>query len=98
LRIGDAFGGAKDFEKLVALPADAPEKARFLENEGPGNQRRKKKKAENEARDPACLRENIEDVTDDDIAKQRNDVSSSEKINFRSQNHRSIRGKWGQKN
>jgi hypothetical protein len=38
LRIGDAFGGTKDFEELVALAADASEKARFLENEGPGNQ------------------------------------------------------------
>jgi hypothetical protein len=43
------------------------------------------------------LRENIEDVADDDIGKQKNDVSSSQKINFRSPNHRSIRGKWGQK-
>jgi hypothetical protein len=98
LRIGDAFGGTKDLEELVALATDASEKARFLENEGPGNQRCKKKKAENEASDPAGLRENIEDVADDDIGKQRDDVSSSKKTNFRSQNHRSIRGKWGQKN
>ena len=97
MRIGDPLGGAKDFEELVALAADASEEAGFLENEGPRDEGRKKKKAENAASDPAGLRENIEDVADDDIGKQRNDVSSSQKINLRSQNHRSIRGKWGQK-
>jgi len=96
--VGDAFGGAENFEELVALAADASEESRLLEDEGPGNQGRKKKKAENAASDPAGLRENIEDVADDDIGKQKNDVSSSQKTNLRSQNHRSIRGKWGQKN
>ena len=35
LRIGDPLGGAKDFEELVALAADASEEAGFLEDEGP---------------------------------------------------------------
>ena len=98
LRIGDAFGSAKDFEELIALAADTSEESRFLENEGPRDQGGKKKKAENAACNPAGLRENIKDVADDDVGKQRNDVSSSQKINFRLQNHRSIRGKRGQKN
>jgi hypothetical protein len=68
-----------------------------LEDQRPGNQRRKKKKNKNTASDPAGLRENIEDIADDDIGKQKNDVSSSQKINFRARNHRSIRGKCGQK-
>ena len=78
LRIGDALGGAKDFEELVALAADASEEAGFLEDEGPRDEGRKKKKEENAASDPAGLRENIEDVADDDIGKQRNDVSASQ--------------------
>lgn len=35
LRVGDAFGGAEDFEELVALATDAPEEPDFLEDEGP---------------------------------------------------------------
>jgi hypothetical protein len=69
-----------------------------LKDEGPGDQRGEKKKAKNAACDPAGLRENIEDVADEDVGKQRNNVSSSGKINFRSQIHRSIRVEWGQKN
>ena len=38
LRIGDALGGAEDFEELIALAADAAEHAGLLENERPGNQ------------------------------------------------------------
>jgi len=38
LWVGDAFGGAKDFEELVALAGDAPEEAEFLEDERPGDE------------------------------------------------------------
>lgn len=38
LRIGNAFGGAEDFQELVAFAADAPEDAEFLENERPGDE------------------------------------------------------------
>jgi len=98
LRIGDALGGAKDFEELVALATDASEETRFLKDEGPGDERGEKKKAKNPACDPAGLRENIKDVADEDVGKQRNNVSSSGKINFGSQIHRSIWVEWGQKN
>lgn len=38
LGIGNAFGGAKDFEELIALAANAAEEAEFLENHRPGDQ------------------------------------------------------------
>jgi len=38
LRVGNAFGGAEDFQELVAFAADASEDAEFLENERPGDE------------------------------------------------------------
>jgi hypothetical protein len=35
LGIGDAFGGAEDFEELIALAADAAEEAGFLQDQRP---------------------------------------------------------------
>jgi len=39
LRICDAFGGAEDFQELIALVADTGEETSLLENERPGDQR-----------------------------------------------------------
>ena len=39
LRIGDALGGAEDFQELIAFAADAAEEAGLLENERPGDER-----------------------------------------------------------
>ena len=39
LRIGDAFGGAEDFQELIALTADAAKHAGLLEDESPGDER-----------------------------------------------------------
>ena len=39
LRIGDALGGAEDFQELITLAANAAEKAGLLEDERPGNER-----------------------------------------------------------
>ena len=64
LRIGDALGGAKDFEELVALPADAAEEAEFLENQRPGDERKEQEDGQDDARDPARLRKNVKDVAD----------------------------------
>ncbi len=82
LRISNAFGGAEKSEELVALAADATEDAELLENERPGDQRKEKKHHENGTSDPAGLRENIEDVADEDDGEQKNDVSPSGKQNF----------------
>jgi hypothetical protein len=38
LRIGDALGGAEDFEELIALAANAAEEAGFLQNQRPRNE------------------------------------------------------------
>ena len=64
LRIGDALGGAEDFEELIALAADAAEEAEFLEDERPGDQGEEEQDAENSASDPTGLRENVEDIAD----------------------------------
>ena len=66
LGIGAAFGGTEDFEELVALAANAAEEPHFLEDERPGNQGEEEQDPENAARDQACLRKNVKDVTDDD--------------------------------
>ena len=38
LRIGDALGGAEDFEELIALAANAAEEAGLLQNQRPGDE------------------------------------------------------------
>lgn len=78
LRIGDAFGGAKDFEELVALASDASEEAQLLEDERPRDEREEQKKAKNAASDPSGLLKNVEDVTDVERGQQENNVSSLE--------------------
>ena len=79
LRIGDAFGGAKDFEELIALATDTSEEAHFLEDEGPRDQGKEKKNAQNGASDPAGLRKNVKDVADEVGEEQMNDVCPSGK-------------------
>lgn len=64
LRIGDALGGAENFEELVTLPVDAAEKAEFLEDERPRNQRKEEKDHKNSASDPSGLRKNVENIAD----------------------------------
>ena len=66
LGIGDALGGAKDFEELIALAADAAEEAGLLEDEGPGDERGEEQDGEYAAGDPASLREDIKNITDED--------------------------------
>ena len=78
LRIGDAFGGAKDSEELVALASDASEKAKLLKDKRPRDEREEQKKAKNAASDPSGLLKNVEDVTDVERGQQENNVSSLE--------------------
>jgi hypothetical protein len=74
LRIGDALGGAEDFEELIALPANAAEHTGLLENQRPGNERGEKQNAEDAASDPAGLLENIEDAADENDVQQKKNV------------------------
>lgn len=98
LRVGDAFGGAEESEELVALAADTSEDAELLENERPGDQRKEEKQQEDETSDPAGLRENIEDVADEDGGEQENGVSPSGKRNFCRLKKRNTGVEHGQKN
>ena len=98
LRIGDAFGGPEDSEELVAFAADASKDAELLENERPGDQREEEKQQEDETSDPAGLRENIEDVADEDGGEQKNGVSPSRKQKFYRQKQRNTGVEHGQKN
>jgi len=66
LGIGNALGGAKDFEELIALAADATEQAEFLEDERPGDQGEEEKNAKDDTRDPASLRKNVKNITDEE--------------------------------
>jgi len=68
LRIGEALGGAEDFEELVALAIDAAEETELLKDESPGDQREEEQKDEYAAGDPAGLSENIENVANDESA------------------------------
>jgi len=82
LWIGDAFGGAENFQELVAFTTDSAEEARLLEDQSPGNEREDKKDGQNEAGNPASLRENFKDVADVDGGKQRDDVNPSRETEF----------------
>jgi hypothetical protein len=78
LRIGNAFGGAKDSEELVALASDASEEAKLLKDKRPRDEREEQKKAKNAASDPSGLLNDVEDVTDVERGQQENNVSSLE--------------------
>jgi hypothetical protein len=78
LRIGDAFGGAKDSEELVALASDPSEKAKLLKDKRPRDEREEQKKAKNAASDPSGLLNDVKDVTDVERGQQENNVSSLE--------------------
>jgi hypothetical protein len=78
LRIGDAARGAKDAEKLVALPANSTEEEQLLENHRPGNDGKQQKKRQNSARDPAGLFENLEKIGGKNRCEQKNDLPLSE--------------------
>ena len=79
LRIGNAFGGAEDFEELVTFAADAAEEAELLEDHRPGNQGERRRRSEDGASDPAGLRKNIKDVADEDGGEKKNWESPSGK-------------------
>jgi len=98
LRIGDAFGGAEDFQELVAFAPNASEDAQLLENERPGNEREEEKYSEDDTSDPACLRDDIEDVADENGGEQKNGDSPSGKRKFYGQKQRNTRAEHGQKN
>jgi hypothetical protein len=51
LRIGDALGGAEDFQKLIALAANAAEEAGLLQNQRPGDERSEEKNGKDAASD-----------------------------------------------
>jgi hypothetical protein len=97
LWVGDAFGGAEEFEELVTLAADASKDAELLENERPGDEREEEKYSEDETSDPACLSENIEDVADENGGEQKNGVSLSGKREIYRQKQRNTGVVHGQK-
>ena len=74
LWIGNALGGAEDFEELIALAANAAEEAGFLKDQRPGNERSKEKNGEDAASDQAGLRENIENVADENSVQEKMNV------------------------
>ena len=98
LRIRDAFGGAEDFQELIALAPDASEEAHFLENEGPRDQGKEKENAQNGASNPAGLRKNFKDVADEIGEEQMNNVRPSGKENNRDKFTVTHARKEGQRN
>jgi hypothetical protein len=79
LGVGYSLGGAENFEKLVGLATDAAEEAELLEDHGPGDQGKEKKKEKDGAGDPAGLRENVKDVADKNGGEKKNWENPSEK-------------------
>jgi len=77
LRVGDATGGAKDAEELVAVATDAAEQPELLEDQSPGNDGEGEKNQKNAARDPTCLLENAKNVGDEEGGQRKSDVSPS---------------------
>jgi hypothetical protein len=82
LWIGDPFGGAENLQELVAFATDTAEQTGLLEDESPGNKREEQKKGQNEAGNPASLRENFKDVADINSGKRRDDVNPSRETEF----------------
>ena len=82
LWISDPLGGAENLKELVALATDTAEQTGLLEDESPGNKREEQKKGQNEAGNPAGLRENFKDVADIDSGKRRDDVNPSRETEF----------------
>ena len=77
LRIGDALGGAKNTQELIALTADAAEEAELLEDHGPGDDGKHSEQEQNAAGDPARLSKNVSEVSDKDGGEQKNGVPLS---------------------
>jgi len=72
LGIGNALGGTKYLEELIAFAPDTAKKAEFLEDHGPGNERKQEKKEQDDASDPASLCKNFKDVADEYGAEKKN--------------------------
>jgi len=78
LRVRNAARRPEDAQKLIAFTAYPPEKAQFLENHGPGDDRKHEKQQQNSAGDPAGLRKDVSDIGDEKRGEQKNDVPLSE--------------------
>jgi len=77
LRIGNALGGAKDADELVALTADAAEEAELLQDHGPGDDGKNPEDEQNAARYPTRLSEDTAEISDEDRCEQENDAALS---------------------
>jgi hypothetical protein len=82
LRIGDAFCGAKDAEELVALTANAAEHAEFLKDHGPGDDGKNPEQDQNAAGNPARLRKNVTEISDEERSGQENDATPQSELNL----------------
>ncbi len=65
LGVGDALGGAEDFEELIALAANAAEEAGLLEDECPGDEGGEEQNGEYAASDPTGLRDDFKNIADE---------------------------------
>ena len=77
MRIGDTSRGAKDAKELIALTAYAAKEAELLENHGPRNDRKQKKKGQNAARHQTRVLKNAAQVNQKNCCEQKNDVIPS---------------------
>jgi len=82
LRIGHAFGGAKDPKELVALAANAAKEAELLKDHGPGDDGKYSEQEQNAAGDPARLSKNVTEISDKDRGEQKNGATPQLEINF----------------
>jgi hypothetical protein len=78
LGVGYASRGAENAQKLVTLAADAAEHSQLLQNHGPGNDGKEKKKQKNAASDQAGLRKNVSEIGGKNRGERKNDVPLSE--------------------
>jgi hypothetical protein len=75
----DAARGSKNAQELVALAPDAAEHPQFLQDHGPGDDGKEKKKQKNAAGNPASLGEDISNIGEKNRSEQRNGEPLSEK-------------------
>ena len=82
MRVSDTSGGAKDAEELVALTANASEKAEFLKNHSPGNNGKNREQQQNPTRDPAGLSKDVTEIGDEKRSEQENDATPQSVAKF----------------
>jgi hypothetical protein len=82
LGIGNALCGTKDTKELVTLTAKAAEKAEFLQDHRPGNDRENPEQEQNATGHRTSLCKDVTEIGNKNRRGQKNDATPQLEINF----------------